>query len=397
MPASPEAAAQRPPLFLTPGSRRVGSAGAGCAAAAIVLALAMAAPAAPARAEVIDRVAAAVGAEAISESEVDEAWASVQAAPSAPASAPASREEVLARLVDVRVQLEKAREAGLEARPEDVDEALKHIMADNGVHSLDELGAALAREGRTLEDLRRDVRDQITVLRLVQREVTAKLHVPTDELRAYYDAHPERFATGRSVHVRQIAFATGGLAESEAAKAVRGMEALRGELTGRDAFRQAEQRLAGTPGVATGDAGNLAEAEVRPELARVLFALEPGQVSPPVALPNGVAVFLVESKDPGVPLPFDQALPDVRRAVTERESMARGAEWLLRLRREAYIEVKAERPPEPEPAPAAPAEAPATAAVTTPPEAPAPAAAPPPAPPAPPAAETAPSDADEGY
>jgi len=362
MPASPEAAAQRPPLFLT--VRRVRR-WAGLPAA-VLLALAWAAPA---PAEVIDRVAAAVGGEAIPESEVDEAWATLQAAPSQVPMAAPSRADVLSRLVDVRIQLQKAREDGLEAKPEDVDEALKHIMADNGVHSLSELSAALAREGRTLEDLRRDVRDQITVLRLVQRDVTAKLRVPTEELRAYYDAHPDQFSTGRSVHVRQIVFGIGGLSDSETAKVVRAMEALRGELTGRDAFLKAEQRLAGSPGVVTGDAGKLAETEVRPDLARVLFALEPGQISPPVALPNGVAVFLVESKDPGVPLAFDKALPDVRRVVTQQESMTRGTEWLAHLKRDAYVEVKGENPPEPESATATPAapEAAAPAALPAPP------------------------------
>jgi len=360
MRASAKAAAQRPPFFSAnrPRPARPGRAALAALALALGLDLALVAPAG---AEVIDRVAAAVGGEAIPQSEVEENWAALQAAPGAPpdVAGTVTRADVLSRMVDVRVQLQKAREAGMEAKSEDVEEALTHIMADNGVHSLAELGDALAREGRTLEDLRRDVRDQITVLRLVQREVTAKLRPTPEELRAYYDAHPERFATGRSVHVRQIVFVTAGLSDDEAEKVVRGMAALRSELTGRDAFRKAEERLSGTPGVVVGDAGHLAQDELRPDLARVLFALEPGQVSPPLALPNGVAVFLVDSRDPGVPMPYDQALPDVRRAVTEQESQARGAEWLARLKRTSYIEIKGDRPAGVDEAPEAVSAAPA--------------------------------------
>jgi len=320
--------------------------------------------AAPARAEVIDRVAAAVGGEAIPQSEVDERWAALKDAPLPPGAGPASRDDVLERMVDVRVQLQKARAAGLEARPEDVEEALTHLMADNGVHSLAELEDALKQEGRTLEDLRREVRDQITVLRLVQREVTAKLRIPPEELRAYYEAHLDRFSTGRSVRVRQIAFTTAGLSDADAEKAARGLNALRTKVTGREAFRQAEASLSGTPGVVTGDAGRLGEDELRPELARVLFALEPGQVSPPLPLPNGVAIFLVDSRDPGTPLPFDDALPAVRRAASEEQSIARGGEWLARLKRDTYVEVKGEAPP-PEEA-AVPAPAPPTPPAATP-------------------------------
>jgi len=325
-----EAAALRPPFFCPLGRtlRRA-------AALGVALALAWAAPAG---AEVIDRVAAAVGGEAIARSAVDNSWEALSG--TGAQGGPPSREALLRRMVDVRVQLQRARELGLEARSEDVEDALSHIMSDNGIQGLQALSDALAREGRTLEDLRREVRDQITVMRLVQREVAAKVRLSQAELSAYYDAHRSDFATGRSVHVRQIVFVTQGLAEDELRKVADAMGALRRDLTGPEAFRQAEARLTGTPGVVTGDAGVLAEEDIRPELARVLMALSPGQVSPPLPLPNGLAVFLVESKTAGAPPPFDDVIDEVRRAATEERTQATGREWLAQLKRESFIQIK---------------------------------------------------------
>lgn len=352
-----EAAALGPPFFCPPrGTRRRAVA----TALGFVLALAWTVPAG---AEVIDRVAAAVGGEAIARSAVDDAWEALQAG--AP-GAPPTREALLGRMVDVRVQLQRAHELGLEARSEDVEDALSHIMADNGIPNLQGLSDALAREGRTLEDLRREVRDQISVMRLVQREVTSKVKLSDADLKAYYDAHRADFATGRSVRVRQIVFLTRGLGEDDLRKVGEAMGALRQGLTGPESFRQAEERLKDTPGVVTGEAGVLAEEDLRPELARVLMALAPGQVSPPLPLPNGLAVFLVEARTEGAPAPFKDVVDDVRRAATEERTQAAGREWLAQLKRESFIQVKdpnggPDFVPTPEPvtvAPQAPAPAP---------------------------------------
>jgi peptidyl-prolyl cis-trans isomerase SurA len=309
--------------------------------AALVAALLAAVPAAlplPARAVVLDRVAAVVGGEAITVSELDERWREIEARPDP--DAPKTRADLLNRLIDLKLQLARARELGVEARPEEVEDALQRLMQDNGLATLSDLTAVLTREGRTLEDLRREVAAQLTRMHVIQRDVTARLHITDEAVRRYYDTHPDLFTRDRELTLRQIVFTTQGLDEAERAKVADAVAALRGQLTGPASFRAAEARLGGSPGVVAGAAGTFGEKDLRPELARTLLALGPGRISPPTPVPTGYGLFLVESVSAGTRVPFAEALPEVRDRVAAEETEARLPGWLADLKRAAHVEIK---------------------------------------------------------
>lgn len=307
--------------------------------------VALAVPA-PSGAVVLDRVAAVVGGEAITVSELDARWQELQAHPEAVGpDAPRSRAELLNRLIDLKIQLARARELGIQVRPEETEDAIRRVMTDNGLASLDQLSAALAQEGRTLEELRREITDQLTRFRLIQREVTAKLHLTDEALRRYYDDHLADFSKDREVRLRQIVFSTAGMDAKAQADVVEAARALRAQVTDRASFLKAEARLNGTAGMTTGDAGRFGAQDLRPELARVLLGLKAGQVSPPVPLPGGVGLFLVEEATAGNPVPFDEALTAVRDRLTAEQTEARIPEWLAGLKRDTHIEIRLPGPP----------------------------------------------------
>jgi peptidyl-prolyl cis-trans isomerase SurA len=306
--------------------------------------LALAVPA-PSGAVVLDRVAAVVGGQAITVSELDARWNELKAHPEATGpDAPKTRAELLNRLIDLKVQMIRARELGIQVHPQEVEDAIRRLMTDNGLASLDELSAVLAQEGRTVEDLRREVTDQLIRIRLVQREVTAKLHISDEALRRYYDAHPDDFARDREVRLRQIVFSIAGMDAKAQADVVEAARTLRAQLTGRADFLKAEDRLKGTAGMTTGEAGTFGEKDLRPELARMLLALKPGQISPPVPLPGGVGMFLVEDASVGSLVPFDDALPAIRERLANEQTEARIPEWLAGLKRDTHIEVRVTDP-----------------------------------------------------
>jgi peptidyl-prolyl cis-trans isomerase SurA len=306
--------------------------------------LALAIPA-PSGAVVLDRVAAVVGTEAITVSELDERWRELELHPEiAGPDAPRTRAELLNRLIDLKVQMARARELGIQIRPEEVEDTIRHLMADNGLTTLAELSAALAQDGRTIEQLRQEITAQLTRIRVIQREITAKLHLSDEALKEYYDSHLADFARDRQVRLRQIVFSVSGADEADQARVVAAARELRGQVNGRDAFMAAEARLKDTPGMTVGEAGRFGQKDLRPELAQVLFALKPGQVSPPMALPGGVGLFLVEDATAGDPVPFTDALPVVRDRLTAEKTEAAIPDWLASLKRDTHIEVRLTEP-----------------------------------------------------
>lgn len=98
----------------------------------------------------------------------------------------ALKQQVADGLVDNRLLLQGAEEAGITATDEDVDATLEEIAAQNGLGSADEVVAALEQQGMTEQEVRKDAADQFALTAYVEQE--ADIEEPSEEeLKAQYD------------------------------------------------------------------------------------------------------------------------------------------------------------------------------------------------------------------
>ena len=282
----------------------------------------------------IDRVVAVVNSEAITQSELDERWAQVQQVP----GAPTSRESLLTRMIELKLQQQRAKMLRMAAQPADIDAALAGILEDNNIPSLEALEKVLRAENRSLAEFRKEIATQISLMRVIQAEVTSKVRLDEAELRTYYNAHPDEFKANGTIRLRQIHLAIDDTAE-DATGAVT-MAELRKKVTDRKAFMAAEAGLAGQPGITVGAAGEFSRDELLPALANALDQLPEGAVSKPITLPNGTAIFLVDAVTGTEPMPFEQIVPLVRERATKAATERQLAKWLTSLKANAYIEIR---------------------------------------------------------
>ncbi len=286
------------------------------------------------RSEVIDRVVAVVNSEAITQSELDERWEQMRQIP----GAPSSREALLARMIELRLQQQRAKALRMSADATDVENALNGILEDNNIPSLTALENVLKAEGRSLAEFRKEIATQISLMRVIQAEVTSQVRLGEAELRAYYDAHPDEFREKGTVRLRQIHLAIDDTAE-DATGAVT-MAELRKKVVDRKTFMAAEAGLANQPGITVGAAGEFSPDELLPELAEALDQLPEGAVTKPVSLPNGTAIFLVDAITGTEPMPFERIIPLVRERATAAATERQLAKWLSQLKADAYIEIR---------------------------------------------------------
>ena len=92
--------------------------------------------------------------------------------------------EVLERIILERVQLQQAREAGIKVDDFSVGQAEQGVARQNGM-TVDELYRRLGREGMTRERFRDDLRNQLTLQRLREREVEARVKVSDLDIDQY--------------------------------------------------------------------------------------------------------------------------------------------------------------------------------------------------------------------
>ena len=120
---------------------------------------------------------------------------------------PAQKEfqkEVLNQLINKKLQLQFAKNAGINISDADVNNALKHVAELNHI-SVPELYKHLQHDGISSENYRREIREQLTLQRLQQQEVIRKMVVSSGEIDAYLKTHPTAKANGpKEYHVEDI-------------------------------------------------------------------------------------------------------------------------------------------------------------------------------------------------
>jgi peptidyl-prolyl cis-trans isomerase SurA len=103
-------------------------------------------------------------------------------------SAPPSdqlRKEMLERLIAERAQLQYAREIGLKVDEAALAQAELAIARQNQLDSIEELHRRVQQDGLTVAEFRADVRNQVLLARLREREIEPKLKVTDAEVEAY--------------------------------------------------------------------------------------------------------------------------------------------------------------------------------------------------------------------
>ncbi len=203
------------------------------------------------------------------------------------------RQQVLERLVLQEIQMQRAERARHHrCSDEMLNEALADVATRNNIQFSD-LPATLEAQGVDYADYREEVRREMTLNLLRQRDVYSRIYVSPRELEQCVAA-PK--AAGRRRRVRPRAHpgrrcprrATPEQAEERVARAQGIYERAR---RGED-FAPARDRLLGRRHGARGRRARLAQGTQLPSFAAdVIAALQPGEVTEPIRTPSGLHIF----------------------------------------------------------------------------------------------------------
>ena len=130
--------------------------------------------------------------------------------------------EVLERLILERAQLQLARELGVTPDDAAVDQAVDNVALQNQV-SLEELKRRLSADGVDYARFRADVRDELTLVRLREREVDSRVKVSEQDIDQFFrDRQAQAGAEPERIQLAQILVA---VPESATADQVRALQA----------------------------------------------------------------------------------------------------------------------------------------------------------------------------
>jgi peptidyl-prolyl cis-trans isomerase SurA len=260
---------------------------------------------APARGPVlIDRIVAIVNKDVITQRDLDERVALVvsqlkrQNTPLPPADV--LERQVLERMITDRVQVQFALETGVRVDELQLDRTVAMIAEQNRM-SLADFRRALDREGVPFDKFREDIRREIMISRLKEREVDSKIQIGESEIDNFLaEVQSTPQATEYNIAHVLVRVPENASPEQVEARMKRAQEALSRVRGGAD-FAQVAVSYSDAPDALAGGGMGWRAQDRLPELfAGVLAKMQPGDVSEVLRSPAGFHVLkLVERRGGG--------------------------------------------------------------------------------------------------
>jgi len=239
----------------------------------------------------LDRIVAVVNNDVITRGDLEERYRFAnlqldrQGTPLPPRDA--LEKQILDRLITDQVQLQLAKETGLRVDDTELDRAINRIAQDNKT-TLPQLRAALDKDGVPFARFREDIRNEIILSRLRQREVDNKIAISDGEIDSFISTQ-DRAGRGEEYNLSHILVRVPENASPEQiqGRRSRAEQALQQLGSGTD-FRQVAAAFSDAPDALQGGAMGWREGARLPTLfLDAVKTLKIGQVSPLLRSANG--------------------------------------------------------------------------------------------------------------
>ncbi len=297
------------------------------------------------RAATVDRIVAVVNGEIITFSDLQSASAQARlgllslSADGTISHQHPSEQEILEQLINQRLQLQLARKKGIAVGPEEVEKAVEDVKQKNGMATDSALQKALQEEQANLDQYKSGLKDQIMILKLVNREVKSGVVLSEEEMRSYYAEHSDRFLTPMQYRLHQIFIPTPDPGSAQTAEQTARSVADRLK-TGAD-FQALVKRYSGGQEVRSdGDLGILRADQMLPEIRRAIEALKPGEFSGPVKTAAGIHIFRLDEIQPPKSRAFEEVKTEIQERLFQEQSADLYEKWLKDLRASGQVEIK---------------------------------------------------------
>jgi peptidyl-prolyl cis-trans isomerase SurA len=245
---------------------------------------------------------------------------------------------VIDELINNEILLERAKKLNLEASDGEVEDKFTEFKSP---YTEDEFQRQLKERGVTVEDLKNTVRRELSIQKLINREVVSKVAISDQDITDFYNGNRAQFNVAEPQYrIAQIVVTPRKDPQirnrknddaTNEAEAQRKVKMLVDRLNSGADFSQLAMDYSEDMNSATtgGDLGYVPESSLNqsdPMLKKIVLNLKPGQVSQPIVLKDSIRILkLVTREAPGL-----RGLSDPQVQQTIRDTLRNRKEQLLR-------------------------------------------------------------------
>ncbi|MGM0593865.1 MAG: peptidylprolyl isomerase, partial [Pseudomonadota bacterium] len=209
----------------------------------------------------------------------------------------ALQKQVLERLIMEKLQLERARQLGIDVKDEQLNRIIDNIARENGM-SLTQFRRALKADGVSFAFFREQIRDEVRISRLKSNQVDNRVNVTPQEVDAFLEKRKGQSDQDTEYRLRHILVALSGNAGPDEVQQARARaEQLLEQLEQGESFSQvAIAHSDGQQALEGGDLGWRRIGQLPTLFADEISAMEPGEISPIIRSSSGFHILQLEEK-----------------------------------------------------------------------------------------------------
>lgn len=297
----------------------------------LALVFAVLAMATVAQAETLNRIVATVDGQPITLRELDTFGSQMnnRAAMMYPqGAADMTRRDFLDALLMNKMIENEVDAQGLKATAEDVDSYIERIKSQGELDD-EQLAAALADQGLTIEQYRKQIAQEIEQALLMNKEVSSRISITNEAVQRYYQAHQDDYAIPDQVRIRHIFLPVSpGADPGEMLKMTTLLETLHDRANRGEDFATLALTYSLGPGADQGgDLGFFERGQMDPAIEEMAFSIPEGEISPPFETSTGVHLIKVEERDIAGVKPLAEVQEEIHSQLYNTELSKRYRRW----------------------------------------------------------------------
>lgn len=242
----------------------------------------------------------------------------------------------LETLINMRLQLQEARNMGLRVSEEELQEAIDSIKKKYAMTE-DAFRESLKHEGFSYEEYKKRLREQIVISKLVNNQIRNKIVITDEALKKYVTENKEAFENTESYRISQILFKKQKDADNSKIEEKAG--ALLKKIEQGGSFSDLAKEYSEDPSANSGgDLGLLKNSQLNKNFIDIISKMQTGDISKPFWTESGLHIIKLESRVAAKNK--DEIWEEAKKMLNNKIFSERYNSWIKSLREKSFIEVR---------------------------------------------------------
>ena len=251
---------------------------------------------------------------------------------------PALKQRILDNLISRELLSQEVAKKGIKVDDAEVNAQLDTVKKGS---SPEDFANSLKQMNMTEKDLKEHFASQLAIKKLVDKELTSKVTVTPEEVKAFYDKNPEVFKTPEMVRASHILVKVDKTATAEQkAKAMEKIQSVQKRLKAGEDFAQVAKEVSDCPSKAEGgDLNFFQKGQMVAPFENAAFAMKTGETSGIVETEFGYHIIKVTDKKAPGTLSFDEVKSRIEQHIKSEKMSQEFPKYIDTLKAKAKIEI----------------------------------------------------------